>query len=348
MENVLEDFNIYNPGSLPRETLLEEFTGRRELLEDLLECIRQNRPGEPQQHLLLVGPRGMGKSTTLYAAAYKVEDDPELRREWLPLVFSEENYGIGDLADFWLEAIRVLEGALGLFGDLAEKLLEQNPDDLADLAREEFLRLLEPAGRRVIFLLDNINEIFSAINDEAELHALRAFMMEDPRVMVIGSAASYFSDVTNLENPFYDFFRVFFLERFDQPEMERALRTMAERRKDKVVLNVLETRPERVHSLRIFTGGNPRLVKMVYRLLHEGAFGDVRQDLQRLLDECTPYFKHRIEGLTVPARRVFDAIARQWDPIPVKHLTVTLRKKSNYVSAQIKRLVSEGFVEEAG
>ncbi len=208
--------------------------------------------------------------------------------------------------------------------------------------------MLASTGKRALFLLDNLNEIFNSITDKQELHVLRAFLMEDSRVMIIGASASYFSKVYNVDQPFFDFFRIFTLERFNREKMDQVLRIMAERRKDATVLEILEKEPGRVQSLRILTGGNPRLVKYVYRLLHEGAFGSARHDLERLLDDCTPYFKHRIETLTTQPRRVFDAIARRWDPVGVGDLTVVLRKPSNHISAQIKRLVREGFAEETG
>ncbi|MCP4295490.1 MAG: AAA family ATPase [Proteobacteria bacterium] len=346
--NIINDLLIHNPGSISKKTLLEEFVAREDLLEDLLSIIEQNQRDEPQQHALLIGSRGMGKTTTLYAVAYKVEDDPALRNEWLPLIFSEENYGIGDLADFWLEAVRFLEATLKSDDQSADLLLEENPENLAEQAQELFLGILAKENKRALLLLDNLNEIFNAISDERELHELRSFLMEDSRVMLIGASTSYFSQISDLNQPFYGLFRVFHLERFNREEMERTLHNFAERKKDQKVIEILKTQPERVQSLRILTGGNPRLIKMVYRLLHEGVFDDVRKDLQRLIDECTPYFKHRIETLKPQPRRVFDSIARSWDPVSVGDLAAKLRKPSNSLSVQIKRLIEDGFLEEAG
>ena len=48
----------------------------------------------------------------LCAIRHRVKGDALLGAEWLPVSFHEEQYGIGDLADFWLEAIRHLEAAL--------------------------------------------------------------------------------------------------------------------------------------------------------------------------------------------------------------------------------------------
>src|SRR5207244_2300696 len=88
---------LYNPALLPPHLLLAEFSARRPLLNSLLDIIKDNVPPKPLQHALLVGSRGMGKTTTLWAVAYTVKADPELSRQWLPVVFDEESRRVGDL-----------------------------------------------------------------------------------------------------------------------------------------------------------------------------------------------------------------------------------------------------------
>lgn len=340
--------NLYNPASLSAEQLLAEFLDRNGLLERILDIIRQNTPDRPQQHLIVIGSRGMGKTMLLCAVHHRVHGDAALAAEWLPISFHEEQYGIGDLADFWLEAIRHLEAALDRPAQAADELLDRPGEDLAERAEARFFELLAESGKRGLLLIDNLNDVFAAIQAEESLHKLRALLMEDPRLMLIGTAASYFTAITDVGQPFHDFFRTFTLERLNQEELEAVLRRLAEVNQDSTVPEIIEKSPERVRSLRILTGGNPLLAKLGYRILKEGLDSDVRRDLERLLDECTPFFKHRIETLAKEGRRVFDAIARRWDPVTVEDLTKELRKPSNYISAQIRRLIAEGFVEEAG
>jgi len=340
--------NLYNPGNIPREQFLFETSARGELFDALLRDIRTSTDAPPPQHHLLVGPRGMGKTSALYMVKYRVEQDVALSATWRPVLFDEEEYGIGDLADFWLECTRNLEGPMEVFdGDSADKLLLQSPEDLEAEARELFLGLLKEDGRRGLLLIDNLNDVLSTLGGEAQ-HRLRAFLMEDERLLVVGTAASWFSAVRDKEAPFFEFFRPRYLERFSGDEMEKVLRQLAEAREDVAVLEVLDTQPERLRSLRILTGGNPRLVKMIYGMLKEGIESDVRRDLERLLDECTPFFKHRIESLSLQARRVFDRIAKHWDPIGVADIAPFVRKTPSYVSSVINKLIDDGFVEEAG
>jgi tetratricopeptide (TPR) repeat protein len=342
------DPSLYNPASEDPQRLLERFIDRKRLLERILGIVRDNGPARPQQHVLLIGPRGMGKTTLLCAIKYRVLGDAELDKAWLPLLFQEEHYGIGDLADFWLEAIRHLESALQRPLHIVERLLEQDHDDLAETAQQRFFELLAETGKRALLLIDNLNDIFNDIDDGHALNRLRALWMTDPRCMVVGASPSYFDQVTKVDQAFHDFFRIFTLDRLTQDELESFLRRVAELQGDDGVLRIIENEPQRVAALRVLTGGNPRLIMLGCRVLRDGFDGDVRRDLERLLDESTPFFKHRIDSLAKEARRTFDAIARRWDPVTVDDVRKELRKPSNYVSAQIKRLIDEGFIEETG
>ncbi|MCH9639839.1 MAG: tetratricopeptide repeat protein [Betaproteobacteria bacterium] len=339
-------FNLYNPSTQDPDTLLDEFIDRKNLLARILDIVQHNTPDKPPQHVILVGPCGMGKTTLLCALKYRVERDKKLKKKWLPIQFQEEQYGIGDLADFWLEALRYLEAELKPEISFIDQLLNENSDQLAEQAQVQFYQLLTQSGKRVLLLVDNINDIFTAIDDGNALNKLRALWMTDSRMMVVGTTPSHFEEVTAVDQAFHDFFRIFSLDRLPQQELESFLRHFAEIQGDDQVIHAIEHEPQRIAAMRILTGGNPRLVKLGYRVLREGIDGDVRRDLERLLDECTPFFKHRIKSLAKEARRTFDAIARRWDPITINDIRLELRKPSNYISAQIKRLIAEGFVEE--
>ncbi len=340
---------IYNPGTLPPEVLLQEFIARRKKLATALDIVRKNEIGQAPQHLLVLGPRGMGKTMFLLALAYSVQRDADLCRDWLPIIFPEETYDIGDLADFWLSATAHLLEAANRESALheIEKLRDDDPEDIESQAQALFLRFLSETGKRALVILENLDEFFRAVADEAAEHRLRAFLMESDRVMIAASSPTYFSATGKMDRSFYDFFRLMRLERFRRDEMIEVLTELAKLRQDTNVTQVIEEQPERLDSLRVLTGGNPRLVKMIYRLLNEGGMGSARQDLDRLLEDCTPYFKHRIEELASEERRVFDHVARHWDPVNVADIQRALRRPSNKVSIYLRRLVDRGFIEEA-
>jgi tetratricopeptide (TPR) repeat protein len=339
-------FALYNPALLSAEALLGEFIARRPLLETLLDTIRQNAAGHAPQHGLLVGPRGMGKTTTLWAIAHSVNRDAALAREWQPVVFDEESRRVGDLADFWLEAIRQWEHATKDPGDRTKPLLDQAGPDIEERARKVFLDAVAQSGRRVLLLIDNLNDVLASISDPEPLHRLRAFLMDESRIMLIGGATRYFPQITDVDQPFYDFFRVFELKPLSLEEMKACLLSLAKNRGDAAVEKTVNEREGTLRSLHLLTGGNPRLIKTFYRLLAEGLRGDIRADLERLLDEFTPYFKSIVDVLPMQQQRIFDAVALHWDPVDVATIAHATRLPSNQVSAQLRALVKIGHIAE--
>ena len=344
-------FALYNPALLPPDVLLSEFTARRPLLERLLDIIRANDHGEPAQHVLCVGPRGMGKTTLLCAIAATIKlHEPELAKHWQPVVFDEESRRIGDLADFWLECIRQWESETEptlTRSHRLDALLAKPGPDIEDKAREVFLSLVDASGKRALLLIDNLNDIFIAVSDAESLMRLRSFLMSDPRVMIIGAATRWFSDVTGLDKPFFEFFRPFDLHALSLGEMRECLAGVATARGDQRVLDTLRDRPGSIEVLHILTGGNPRLIRTFYRLLNEGMNGELRLQLERLIDDYTPYHKAIIDALPGQQQRVLDAIALEWNPTDVGTVARTTRLPSNQVSAQIKALIKAGLISEA-
>jgi tetratricopeptide (TPR) repeat protein len=338
---------LYNPSLLPPDVLLAEFTARRAMLATLLDVIRNNAPGQPPQHALLIGTRGMGKTMTLWAIAHSVARDYELSRRWQPVVFDEESRRVGDLADFWLEAIRQWEHATNNPADRAGQLLDRAGSDIEESARKTFLDLVTRSGRRALLLVDNLNDVFASIHDPEPLHRLRAFLMEDSRLMIVGCATRFFDEVTHIDQPFYDFFRVFELRALTVDEMKECLLALAKSRGDENVPRTLEEREGTVRALHLLTGGNPRLIKTFYRLLADGLRSDIRADLERLLDEFTPYFKAIVDALPVQQQRIFDAVALAWNPVEVGVIARVTRVPSNQVSAQLRSLFKAGLVTEA-
>lgn len=339
----------YNPSQVPKPVLLTEFTARRGMMDDLLAIMRSNAPRHPCQHSLLIGPRGYGKTTSLYALKYRLEDDPKLIKTWIPLLFDEENYHIADLAGFWLECLRLAEIALGQKGSVTYESLNTSRDPkLEDLAREAFLALLSKARRRALLLVDNLNDVLAVVDDDESQHRLRAFLLEESQVCLVGTASSYFEAINLSDRPFFNLFRTFRLDSFTVEEMKAALRAMAAAREETSKHIQWPTQEGYWKGLHILTGGNPRLVKIIYQLMERGVTADFQAQLEGLLDAYTPYFKHRIEAMSPQQRRVFDAIALAWDSVQISDISPGLRMDSNQISAQIKALVDAQLIAVIG
>ena len=56
---------LYNPALMSDEELQATFVARQPLIDELLSLIEHQPDGAGIQHVILIGPRGMGKTTTL-------------------------------------------------------------------------------------------------------------------------------------------------------------------------------------------------------------------------------------------------------------------------------------------
>ena len=339
---------LYNPAHLTPDELKEGFVAREDTLGEMLRLIREQTPGRPCQHMMLIGPRGMGKTTLGLRCLYAIEETPELRDHWQPVAFHEESYGIVNVADFWTHALRHLTRATG-DGRWEERANSLDQDDsdmkrLAAYALDALLDFNEESGKRLILFVENIDAVLGQIHDEREIHMLRATLIERPEILLLGSANAFFEAIGGYGQPLYEFFRVLKLVGIGREDARRILKATADREGRPDVPEALNREHGRLETIRRLTGGNPRLLVLACRMLIESPLGSAMEDLERLIDEQTPYFKARIEELPVQARKVFHCLSEGWKPLPAKEVAGAAKLSSSHASAQLKQLLERGYV----
>jgi Flp pilus assembly protein TadD len=340
---------VYNPDLLSKEELIGQFVARHSLLSRLTEDLRAPRP----QHKLLVGSRGMGKTTLLRRLRYAIEDDAELNRHWLPLVFPEEQYNVTRLADLYINCIDSLSDLLEERGDtkdssrldeFAAGLASEDPEKLTDITREFLLAEISRLDKGLVLLVDNADLILDGLPDQQEW-AFRELLSHEARLVMIGATVRPIEAEFKYGKAFHDFFQVHELRGFTEAETRQVLQHLARLDGKKHVEQWLDD-AGRLKTLNTLTGGNPRTVVLLYHLLAQGADGTVRTDLERLLDLYTPNYKARFEELPKQAQQVLDALALHWDPATAGDIAKLVRSDVNAVSSQLSRLVKQGIVEQ--
>jgi Flp pilus assembly protein TadD len=345
---------IYNPALLKKEDLIGRYVARLPLLDRLLDDLRREQPGSTPQHQIIIGQRGLGKTTLLRRLAFAVEDDAALAAQWIALVFPEEQYNVASLADFWLNCVDALSDALDRAGDrAASQALDARVEERGysgEGGSAAALRLLvdeaERLGRRILLLVDNIDIVLDRLKDEAEWE-FRRVISHEPRLHFIGASSRVLEALYEHGRAFYDFFQVHELKGFDEQETFSTLCQLAEQAGNERVLAVIREQPARIKALRVLTGGNPRTLALLFNVLSQGPEGDVQRDIEQLLDGYTALYKARFEELPAQAQLVVDAMAIHWDPLTAADLTALLGPMAvNQVSAQLKRLEDLGVVEK--
>ena len=345
---------VYNPALLKKEDLIRGFVARQPLLERLLDDLRRESPGSTPQHHLIIGQRGLGKTTLLRRLAFAVEDDPALAAAWMPLVFPEEQYNVAGLGDFWLNCVDALSDALDRTSDRAasqalDTRVERVPSSGAERSTAALNLLLEEAdrlGRRVLLLVDNLDIVLDRLKKDEEWE-FRRVISQERRLHFVGASSRVLETLYEYGRAFYDFFQVHELKGFDEQETFSTLCQLAEQAGATEVSRLLREQPGRIKALGVLTGGNPRTLVLLFKVLAQGPEGDVQRDIEQLLDEYTALYKARFEELAPQAQQLVDAMAIHWDPLTAADLTERLSPLSvSQVSAQLKRLEDFGVVEK--
>ena len=341
---------IYNPAQLSPDELKASFVARHKTLAHMVDIVAEQRPGHPCQHVVLVGPRGMGKTTLGLRLLQEIRERPDLASIWQPVPFPEESYNITDLANFWIAALRHLSCATGdnRWEGKADALRQDESDGQrqAEYALASLLDYCEDNGKRLILFVENLDLVFGQLRDEREVHALRATLIEHPEIMVIGSANAVFDAIRSHGQPFYEFFRLISLRGLNQKECSQLLESLVAADGTTDLAKNIDQERGRLEAIRHLTGGNPRLLVLACRMLIESPLGSAFEDLERLIDEQTPYFKANIEALPIQARGVFHCLAEAWVPLLAKEVSAAAKLSSSHASAQLRQLKEKGYVRE--
>ncbi len=337
---------IYNPALLPRQELKRLFLLRHAELEQVLHHLAAKRA--PAHHVLVIGERGMGKTTLLIRLAHAIEEDPTLRQSWLPVRFDEEQYNLGGLIDLWLNCLeKITEDS----GDpephrMADRLSEKFRGP--ELEEAAFFRLKEYSirkDRRLLLLIDNFDLVLSRLGPERESHRLRDLLVNEEWLTLVGASPDPIQATADYENPFYELFQVVSLEPLTREETLELLRGMASYYDRRQVLpNLIKERRDVLEVLHILTGGNLRTATILFSVLKEHPAADLGTLLDHLFDQHTSRYKERVESLPPQGQRVFDAVARAWDPTTAEKVAGELRIERGVASGQLHRLADRNFV----
>jgi tetratricopeptide (TPR) repeat protein len=345
---------LYNPDQMPKKEIEETFVAREKLVAELIALVASQPGGAGMRHVVIIAPRGMGKTTVLLMVKFAIEDRG-LADSWLVVKFPEESYGINDLADFWLETLNLIAAETGdePLRQRAEELKSQysQSEKLQEAALATIKDWRCKHHKRLLLLVENFDQLLAQINDEHDNARLRDVLMNDGTMMLIGGATTYLKEARADDQPLYNFFKIYDLAELKFEQIQELLRSRAQWDDITDFEVKLKVNSSRLRTLEYFTGGNPRLVLMLYRIVSQSDITEVRRALEKLLDEVTPYYKAKVEVLPPQQRKILDHIARvsgeTHEGLTPTDIASAVRLSPNQVSSQLKRLSESGYVRSA-
>ena len=350
----LSQIGVYNPGRLTDDALERTFVARKKQFEQLLKRILDALAhGGTPQHQLLIGQRGMGKSSMLLRVAVELRKAPH-RTHVLPLVFPEEQYNIDRLGKFWLNCLDALADALDREGHelltdaLDRQIAGMRAEVDVDNGRAIFEQLqayADQLGRRLVLLVDNMNLLFDGLGKSGQ-HGLRALLMRPGAPLVVGASSVSMDQVDHYDAPWYDAFRQTRLRKISFDEARTILLNLAQQTGATLAERSFLSHEARLRTLYTLTGGSPRTLVLLFPLVQGGLSEDIQTDLESLLDAVTPLYKARFDELAPQVQILLDAVAIHWHPIDLEGLRTATSLANNQISPQLKRLVETGWLQK--
>ena len=333
----------FNPGTFQSdEEVIEQFVVRERELDIVLEVLRGNIDSPSCQHVLVVAPRGRGKTMLLARVAAEVNTEDELSESYLPIRFMEESHEIFSFADFWLDTLFYLARESARNDPVLAEELRQTHDDLtnrwqdealADRAQAAALEAADRLGRKLVLMVENLQALCGNVDKDFGWK-LRAVLQSEPQVMLLATATSRFEGLDDAEQPFFELFRIVGLEPLNTEECGRLWQVVSGD-----AVSKREIRP-----LEILTGGSPRLLVIVAGFAQHRSLAQLMEELVELIDEHTEYFRGHLGVLAKGERRVYIAVIDLWQPSSTGEIAARARMDVRTVSTLLGRLAIRGAV----
>lgn len=341
---------IYNPKNQTPEELAKHFIVRNRMFEKLFAEIKSASMEYPEQHYMIEGKRGMGKTTLLLRLAYEVEHDESLNEWLIPLNFNEEEYSVRKLFKFWERIIQLLAEKNSAFTEMAHQveLLSKmyGSDDEYERALFDLLtKGLQKQGKKTILFIDNFGDMFHKFSD-LEAHRLRKILQSSADIRLFAASSIVLEAFYQYNHPFYEFFKVERLEGLNSDQTKELLLQLGELYEQESIQSLVNTQPGRVEALRRLTGGVTRTIILLFEIFADDHNGTTFIDLEKVLDRVTPLYKHRMDDLTPAQQEVVETIALHWDAMSVKEIQALTRMESKLISALLQQLTKHEIVSK--
>ena len=339
----------YSPGNMDRESLEAVFVGRDDVMEDVLSRTTASIRGPQKHYILLVGPRGSGKTHLLALAYHRLMDalDADGARDSVALaLLKEEEWGVASFLDLIVRILRALaEEVPHLNAEIADVYdkFSRDPVDAETFAFKLLRRHSE--GKTLLLLCENLVDLFQGLGDEGQKR-WRSAIQEAGNWAIVATTPQLFASLTLHDNPFYGFFTIRALERID---LETGIDLLAKKaiHEDKPDLADFLRTPlgrARARAVHHLAAGNHRAYVVLFDFLDKESLEDLIGPFMHMVDDLTPYYQGKMRQLPPAQRKIIEFLCLERTPATVKHISASCLMSQQTAAKQIGELATAGFV----
>lgn len=330
VRNMLKTFR-FNPSFQTDEEAIATFKVRLREFREIMDDLSSDEP--VRQRILIVAPRGAGKTTLCRRVLAEVRTNIFLQDRWVPIYLGEESYAATTPGEFLLECLYHLaqdSGQRSTQMKHSQALQIEDETRLRSFCLDAF-RALAPDGKRFLIFVENFHTI---LNEQIGRNAddLVSLLCDERLFGVLATSVKSRTDEDNRRVEAN--FTYVPLKPLTLDECHTLWEALTQR----------EVERARIRPLQILTGGSPRLLHILADFMKTPSLRDLMENLSFLIDQNTEYFKSQLDALPSQERKVFVALLEAWDPSTAKQISEVARVTINNASAMLNRLADRGAV----
>lgn len=326
----------FNPSSMPPELLEQTFVQRHDLARRLVQLFIEGADGQSKHHVLLIGPRGIGKSHLVALIYHRLMKVDALRSKLEIAWLAEDEWGVTSFADLLLKVLQ----ALGTESKDLFSVINANVEKLAEQMLRERL-----SGKTLLLIIENLDTVLRNLGDSGQ-RKLRALIQNTGQWSILATATALSEDVQRHASPFYGFFEIHNLHGLSDDDGITMLHRLAIAQ-GKTELAQLLTTPggrARVRALQHLAQGNHRVLIVFYDFLDEDSREDLLSLLWKTIDALTPYYQSQMKDLSPQQRKLVDFLCHHRVPATVKTIASQTLVTHQTAAAQLKQLLDARYV----
>lgn len=340
----LANISAYTPSNTDPAILKRIFVQREKLLERIVDRLARSMSTGDKHHILLVGPRGSGKTHLVSLAAWELQKREEIadtmRIAWL----GEDDSFTG-----------LVHLAFGIASQLAQEYPDEFPSEFKTAVRglsrdDAALTVLQSVvsqlgDRKLLLITENMDQTFRSLGDSGQ-KKWRAFLQETRKIATLATAQQLFTGVSDRKEAFFGFFDIQHMAPLSVEEAsELVARISIEQSKPALAeyLNTAEGR-FRIRALHYLSGGNHRMYVLLAEFLTKESLEDLVAAFENLAEEMTPYFQERVRSLPDQQRQLVQCLCDADGALTVKQIAWETFVEERTCSKQLGSLKAKGYV----
>ncbi len=326
---------LYTP-SRENPAVLEARTAGRDVVLSRINAVLEAAINSGNRsHLLLLGPRGAGKSHALEVALYRAQSilaDSGARVIRLP----EDALGILSATDVMIEALRA--------GSASDSAIIEALDNRHRSGDVERIVAGEFGNNLLVLTIENLDRVMHQLREPGQ-DDLRGWV-ERNNVLVLATAPQRFDAIQNRDAPWFGAFEQLPLAPLTVDEGVELVQRLLEQHGQGDAAAALSTpksrtRLEAIHHL---AGGSPRIWSIFAGVVDLANLDDLVPAVEALLEELVPYYQQVLWDLSPTEQRIIDTVARLGSALTVSQIAERSGLEVGTTATTLRRLAKVGWV----